>query len=132
LTLKKETLCFDGKGFIPSETGCYERAKSGAMLPGSTLVSDKSFWAISIGSGPNKDAAEKLPELYYRLGLPTGVLWIPDYGSLSGAKLWLAYVGPVPYANREQARQLLAQVKVYDKSAYCIKVSKTGKRETLR
>ena len=99
---------------------------------GDTLPSRDPMWVLAVGASPSQSEAEKEISHYRSYGFRTGVLWIPDYSSLSGAQMWLEYVGPYGYADFEAARTDLARLKRYRASAYGIKVDHSGRRETLR
>lgn len=90
-------------------------------------------WVIACEAESTEAAAQRAAARWSARGLEAGVLWIPDYSSLSGAKLWLTYVGPFDYADREAVRSALRdRVLPYYGEAYGIKVDQSGRRETLR
>jgi hypothetical protein len=61
-------------------------------------------------------------------GYPAGYLWIPDFGSLSGARYFLVYVGP--FGTRHEAEVELGPFRrEFNKDAYGVKVDRTGPRE---
>ena len=90
-------------------------------------------WVICLVATPEKGEAEKEAEKFRRQGYPTGVLWIPDYLSisLSGNQMWLAYAGPVSYDNRTEAESLLKKIKPLVSSAYAVKIDQSGKNEAF-
>jgi hypothetical protein len=52
-------------------------------------------WVAACGAFPDRASAESLSARTGEMtGLETGVLWIPDWPSLSGAEAWLSYAGP--------------------------------------
>jgi len=89
-------------------------------------------WVVCAGAIPTREPAEAQASDLSSKGFNTGVLWIPDYGSLSGAKYWLVYVGPVPYSDRAGAEALLRKVQRVNTDAYLIKIDTSGPRETIR
>ncbi len=98
-----------------------------AMPPVAPLVGAK--WVIACEAESIESQARRAAGRWRSRGFPSDVLWIPDYSSLSGAKLWLVYVGP--FNERESGRPVLRKVKAVFKGAYGIKVDQSGKRETF-
>jgi hypothetical protein len=88
-------------------------------------------WVVCVGVCGSRPEAERLAETYRARGFSTGSLWIPDYGSLSGARMWLTFIGPIPYVDRTAARGLLLRVREFVPDAYVIKLAQSGPRETL-
>lgn len=88
-------------------------------------------WVIACEAEETRAEAEQAASRWNARGFPSGVLWIPDYSSLSGAQLWLVYVGPWDYADRASVKSTLPQVNRYYGEAYGIKIDQSGKRETL-
>lgn len=101
-----------------------------AVAVGGETVIQKS-WIICVNASPSRHEAEAKLRRLQASGFPVGVLWIPDYGSLSEKPLWLAYVGPVPYGDRETARKLRRRVQASIRSAYAVKLDRRGPREML-
>ncbi|MBM4367443.1 MAG: protein kinase [Deltaproteobacteria bacterium] len=98
-------------------------ASSAIALPG---------WIICIGAFNTRSEAQAQASKFAREGIPdTGVLWIPDYGSLSGAKMWLAYSGPIPQADVRGARARLSQVQRIMRDAYGLLLDKGPPRIKL-
>jgi hypothetical protein len=89
------------------------------------------LWVICSGAYDKKSQAEARAGELRRLGVDAGVLWIPDYGSFSGAEFWLAYAGPVDYGSKSKAQSLLRKVKTDDPKAYGLKLDSTGPREAF-
>ena len=89
-------------------------------------------WIVCAGAFPTEDKAEDRAEDLAGAGFEADVLWIPDYGSLSGATYWLTYTGNVPYDDRQGAEDLLARVRREMPDAYAIKLDAVGPRETIR
>lgn len=89
------------------------------------------LWVICSGAYDKKSQAEVRAGELRRLGVDAGVLWIPDYGSFSGAEFWLAYAGPVDYGSKSKAQSLLRKVKTDDPKAYGLKLDSTGPREAF-
>jgi hypothetical protein len=58
-----------------------------------------------------------------------GMLWIPDYATLSKRRLWLAYVGPFDYSDRKGVRDALTRVKRTIPGAYALKADHRGRHE---
>lgn len=102
-----------------------------------TAISDGlagSNWVIVCQAEKERSAAENHAETWKKRGLSSGVLWIPDYASLSGAKLWLTYVGPWPYTNGRDAllETLRKRVIPHHPEAFGIRIDQNAKRETIR
>lgn len=91
-----------------------------------------TFWALSFGAYPGRQAAEAAAAQLRDHGFRTGVLWIPDYSSLSGKQFWMAYVGPIDYSDRDEAEAQLTRLRRYQSGAYGIKVDNSGSREEIR
>lgn len=91
-------------------------------------------WVIACQAEEERGTAEKHAETWRKRGLSAGVLWIPDFASLSGAKLWLTYVGPWPYKNGGESLRDTLREKVLPQypDAFGIRVDQNSKRETIR
>jgi len=88
-------------------------------------------WVICAGATKSESGARQTAAKLRTKGLDADVLWIPDYGSLSGAKSWLIWVGPVDYGDRPAADALVAKVSTVVKDAYGLKLDASGPREKL-
>jgi CHAT domain-containing protein len=93
-----------------------------------------SNWVIACEAEKERSAAENHAATWKKRGLPAGVLWIPDFASLSGAKLWLTYVGPWPYQNGRDTLLDTLREKVipHHPDAFGIRIDQNAKRETIR
>ena len=89
-------------------------------------------WIVCAGAFPTREKAEDRAAELRAASFDADVLWIPDYGSLSGAKYWLAYTGSLPYDDRRGAEEMLADVRGSMPDAYAIKLDRKGPRETIR
>ncbi len=59
------------------------------------------------------------------------ILWIPNYNTLSGAKLWLVFVGPYAWDQKDLVRRVLVNdVRPFYRDSYGIRLGSNGKRET--
>lgn len=88
-------------------------------------------WVIACEAEGSARTANAAVERWRAKGFSAGSLWIPDYSSLSGAKLWLVHVGPFEYSQKAEAQRMLGEVKKHYKDAYGIKIDNSGKRETF-
>lgn len=91
----------------------------------------RSRWVIAAEAVDSRTAAQRASDQWKSRGFNSDILWIPDYLSLSGAKLWLAYIGPWNYEDRSTVRAVLSRVKRQYPEAYAIKLDQSGKRETF-
>lgn len=98
----------------------------------STAHLGSKCWVVAIHTRSTRQEAEQFAREFASEGLPTGVLWIPDFASMSGVHRWLAYVGPVPYENRPLAHQYLLRVQRRVPEAYALKADGRGQREEFR
>jgi cell division septation protein DedD len=88
-------------------------------------------WVIAAGAVKSRSEAKARAEKLFDQGYQAGYLWIPDYGTLSGAQMYMVYIGPFDLANKAEAKRVLEQYKQVNKSAYGIKVAESGPRETF-
>ena len=88
-------------------------------------------WVIACEAEATEKAANASADRWRTRGFSSGTLWIPDYSSLSGAKLWLVFVGWYDGSQKDQARATLREVKRFYPKAYGIKVDNSGRRETF-
>lgn len=65
-----------------------------------------------------------------RKGYRTGYLWIPDYPSLSGARMFVIYTGP--FSSRSKCIEELRKYQRIDRKAYAVLVSHKSKRIDIR
>jgi len=88
-------------------------------------------WIIAVEAIQSKSIAEAAARQLKAQGFQSDVLWIPDYSSLSGAQLWLVYVGSWDYGERDAVRAAVEKMKRLYPEAYAIKLDQSGRRETL-
>jgi hypothetical protein len=89
-------------------------------------------WIACIATRPDEAAARAEAARLSKAGLAdVDVLWIPDHGSLSGAKLWLVYAGPHPMDDVSGAKAMLSQVRKLVPDAYGLALSDSGPRRPL-
>lgn len=94
-------------------------------------IRPSSQWVIACEAEESERLARQKANRWQSRGFSAGVLWIPDYSSLSGAKLWLTYVGPWDYSDKSAVKSTLSRVTPYFRNAYGIKIDQSGKRETI-
>lgn len=118
---------------LPADDGSAPVASPAPRSPVLARISDRALpvWIICAGAAPTRGAAEETAAELVRKGHPAGVLWIPDFESLSGAKMWLTFVGPVPYRDRDAAERLLAAVQTESAGAYGLRLDHVRGRESL-
>jgi hypothetical protein len=89
-------------------------------------------WVFCLEAQASKSKAQDRAEYYRRKGVTgAGVLWIPDYASLSEANMYLVHGGTHAYSDRSGAKAKLKKLKRIRKKAYALKLSKTGPRQSL-
>jgi len=88
-------------------------------------------WVIACEAEGSARTANAAVDRWRARGFSASSLWIPDYSSLSGAKLWLVHVGSFDYSQKAEAQRMLIEVKKHYKDAYGIKIDNSGKRETF-
>ena len=89
-------------------------------------------WVFCLEAQAPKSKAQDRAEYYRRKGVTgAGVLWIPDYASLSEARMYLVHGGTHAYSDRSGAKAKLKKLKRIRKKAYALKLSKTGPRQSL-
>ncbi len=74
--------------------------------------------------------AKRRKSLFSERGYQSGYLWIPDYASLSGAKMYLIYIGP--FESREDCKYFLTEYKKSNMGAYGLLVSHQPGRVEIR
>jgi hypothetical protein len=86
-----------------------------------------------LGAFPTAEAADSFIAASAAQG-HTGLskLWIPDWPSLSGARMFVVYDGPVPYAQRAEARQRVLSARSWATGAYAVKLDRVPGREEIR
>lgn len=89
-------------------------------------------WVVCLTVNPDEAAARAEVARLIEAGLPADLLWIPDYGSLSGAEQWLVFTGPFPYEEPDAARAALKAAQAVLPSAYALKLDQSGPREQLK
>tara|TARA_R110000850_G_scaffold257366_2_gene383579 strand:- start:1304 stop:1687 length:384 start_codon:yes stop_codon:yes gene_type:complete len=88
-------------------------------------------WVIACEAEGKKSDATAAAQRWKNRGFDADVLWIPDYSSLSGANLYLVYVGPFDYLEEAKVKKQVKKVRAHYKDSYAIKVDQSGKRRTL-
>ena len=89
-------------------------------------------WVFCMGAFKTKAKAESEAAKYRKKGLvDAGVLWIPDYASLSEAQMYLVHAGTHPFSDKAGAKAQLKKVQKVRKKAYGLKLDTTGPRVSL-
>lgn len=89
-------------------------------------------WVIACEALAAKADAEKAAAQLRSRGFKADTLWIPHFSSLSSAELWLVYVGPWDYGDKDSVRSSLPVVQRLFPDAYAIKLDQSGSRETIQ
>lgn len=87
-------------------------------------------WIVMAGSYVTDSEAGRRASELRRLGFDAAVLWIPDYGSLSGSKRWAAFVGPA--VSERDGRRLLRELQRFQHDAYGLRLDREARRATLK
>ncbi|HEY6508155.1 MAG TPA: SPOR domain-containing protein, partial [Vicinamibacterales bacterium] len=88
-------------------------------------------YVVTAGAFKTEREAQALRDKLRSRGYKASHLWIPDYESLSGAQMFLTFVGP--FADIEECRKQLAEFKKVEAGAYGILVShQTGRVQFTR
>jgi tetratricopeptide (TPR) repeat protein len=88
------------------------------------------FYIISISATDTKAKARRVAKQMQDKGYESGFLWIPDYPSLSGTKMYAVYLGP--FATQEVCAREVAAYRRIQPSAYGIWVGFERKRIEVR
>ena len=88
-------------------------------------------WIILAGAYSSRSEASDRARSLRSAGWDAGFLWIPDYGSLSGARMYAAFVGPVHLAQKDDAQRLLRELKREASGTYGLKLATSGPRVNL-
>lgn len=92
---------------------------------------DSEFYMISVYAENSKTMVRSRVDELKQKGFSANYLWIPDYKSLSGAKMYAVYIGPFP--TKETCKQKLSEAKKYYPKAYGLLASKnTTQRITVK
>tara|TARA_R110000850_G_scaffold109649_14_gene222722 strand:+ start:297 stop:1376 length:1080 start_codon:yes stop_codon:yes gene_type:complete len=91
-----------------------------------------AVWVIACEAQASQSGAEADAAEWKNRGFQADILWIPDYSSLSGAQMWLTYVGIYDYqTGKTQGISDLNQVRRHYPDAFGIKLDQSGRRETF-
>ena len=86
-------------------------------------------WVIACEAEQSKSDAINAASRWRKRNFDADILWIPNYNTLSGAKLWLVFVGPFAWDEKDLVRKVLTKnVRSYYKDAYGIRLDSNGKR----
>lgn len=88
-----------------------------------------SYIICSSACYTEKEARKRTNQLI-KNGYKAGYLWIPDYPSLSGAKMYVVYIGP--YKSRRTCVRELRKYQKFNQKAYAVLVSNNKKRIEIR
>ena len=97
-----------------------------------TVRMELPVWVVCCEVSDSREQAVAAAARWNKRGFKSDVLWIPDFESLSGAKMWLAYVGAVAYEDRKAASELRNGVKKYYREAYALRLDHKKGREVLK
>lgn len=87
------------------------------------------FWIIAINAYAEIDTAVSEVLKLQQKGEKAGYLWIPDYSTLSGKKMYCVFIGPFSYDF--EAGKYLSKCKKDFPGAYAVKVDHEGSRLAL-
>ncbi len=82
---------------------------------------NKAFYIVNIIAVAKESKAKAKAAELKKQGYESGYLWIPDYASLSGKKLYTVYIGP--YSNQQDCEEATEKLRKKFKDAYGSKVS---------
>lgn len=89
-----------------------------------------AFYIINAGATPTEAQAQTLAAQIAQQGYATGYLWIPDYASLSGARMYAVYIGP--FATQRECEEAVEAYRRIKPDAYGLKVSQERQRVEIR
>lgn len=93
-------------------------------------VSFEDFYTISHSAHYEIDLAEQTRDKLLEAGYQSGILYIPDFTSLSGVNMYLVYIGK--FQTKDSATIYLNKIDAdFSGNLYGILVSKTKERETF-
>lgn len=119
-------------GRVPSSAPPVRTGNSGKQNPIGESAPNDGTWVIACEAEKSKADAVTAASRWRKRNFDADILWIPDYHTLSGAKLWLVYVGPFAWDDKDLVRHVLEKgVRGYYKDAYGILLDSNGKRETI-
>lgn len=87
------------------------------------------FWIIAVSAFQTADSASAEVLKLRDSGKKAGYLWIPDYSTLSGKKLFCVFLGP--FYNETDAGRTLMPYKKENPGAYAVKADHSGSRYAL-
>lgn len=87
------------------------------------------FWIIAVSAFQTADSASAEVLKLREAGKKAGYLWIPDYSTLSGKKLFCVFIGP--FYNETDAGRTLMPYKKENPGAYAVKADHSGSRYAL-
>jgi translation initiation factor IF-1 len=91
-----------------------------------TKAQNAKFYILNVAAVSTNNEAELKSKELIRKGYSAGFLWIPDYASLSGAKLYSVYIGP--FATQYECEVATDKYKKLFPGSYGLLVSQDNKR----
>jgi hypothetical protein len=91
-----------------------------------TKAQNAKFYILNVAAVNTNNEAELKSKELTRKGYSAGFLWIPDYASLSGAKLYSVYIGP--FATQYECEVATDKYKKLFPGSYGLLVSQDNKR----
>ena len=91
-----------------------------------TKAQNAKFYILNVAAVNTNNEAELKSKELTRKGYSAGFLWIPDYASLSGAKLYSVYIGP--FATQYECEVATEKYKKLFPGSYGLLVSQDNKR----
>jgi uncharacterized protein YecT (DUF1311 family) len=92
---------------------------------------EESSWIVLVCAYKTEQEAADRAGALRRDGWDAGYLWIPDYRSLSGTRMYAAFIGPAPLSKEGDAQRLLRERKKKDSGTYGLKLDTSGPRVSL-
>ena len=91
------------------------------------------FWTVAVQAGGSEGASKAKVDKLRASGFPAHTAWLGRYGSAKYKGLWLVYVGPFSYSDRDSAQAMMARVRAAGfPDAYAVTLGRRGQREQLR
>jgi len=122
LELKERELALEEKKLEqaagPKETKRVEKSEQRA--------SGSAFYMINVAAVQSESDARLKVQQVRNAGYQADYLWIPDYASLSGAKMYSVYIGP--YSTQAACEAATEQYRINHPEAYGLLVSQDRKR----
>jgi len=125
-----ETLIQASDDITDAQCNLEDQLRTTQQLVHGDLENDGNFYIVSVEAVKNASDAIRAAENLGKKGYETGYLWIPNYRSLSGTKMYCVFIGP--FYSKSKTEKMVEKYRKVNPKAFGLLVSKENKRIEIK